>query len=189
MAKLFSYVVRYDKGRAPNPFHGICTLAVCKPKIRQSASVGDWIVGTGSKPKGLEHHLVYAMRVTKTMPFDDYWLDPRFRCKRLDMDPYGDNLYRRDKLGKYVQDENASRCCGADTTLDTSVDQVLISDDFIYFGGDGPEIPLFSSHEICKKGPGHKCKFPSNVVDEFIDWIRSFGKAGCLGNPADWSLY
>ena len=45
---LFSYVVRYDSGFAPNPFHGFCTLATCKPGIRAHANVGDWVVGTAS---------------------------------------------------------------------------------------------------------------------------------------------
>ena len=49
--KLFSYVVARDYGFAPNPFFSTCTLATCKPKIRRTASVGDWIIGTGSKKK------------------------------------------------------------------------------------------------------------------------------------------
>lgn len=32
---LFSYIVRWDHGFAPNPFHGICSLATCKPGIRK----------------------------------------------------------------------------------------------------------------------------------------------------------
>ncbi|MFH1865797.1 MAG: hypothetical protein ABIK85_07930, partial [Candidatus Eisenbacteria bacterium] len=38
--RLFSYIVARDYGFAPNPFCGVCTLATCKPKIRESASVG-----------------------------------------------------------------------------------------------------------------------------------------------------
>ena len=54
MNKLFSYVLRFDDGAAPNPFGGICTLTICKPAIRRSASVGDWIIGTGSKNSRLK---------------------------------------------------------------------------------------------------------------------------------------
>lgn len=43
--KLYSYVVARDFGFAPNPFHGYCTLATCKPDIRATASVGDWVIG------------------------------------------------------------------------------------------------------------------------------------------------
>jgi len=41
---LYSYVVRYDSGFAPNPFGGYCTLATCKPEIRKTAQLGDWLV-------------------------------------------------------------------------------------------------------------------------------------------------
>ena len=29
---LYSYIVKHDNGFAPNPFHGFCTLACCKPE-------------------------------------------------------------------------------------------------------------------------------------------------------------
>jgi hypothetical protein len=38
---IFVYVVKHDGGFAPNPFHGFCTLACCKPKIRKGAKEGD----------------------------------------------------------------------------------------------------------------------------------------------------
>ena len=31
MTKLYSYIVATDSGFSPNPFHGFCTLACCKP--------------------------------------------------------------------------------------------------------------------------------------------------------------
>ena len=43
--RVFSYVVMHDSGFAPNPFHGHCTLACCKPKIRSQAKAGDIVVG------------------------------------------------------------------------------------------------------------------------------------------------
>ena len=53
--------------------------------IRKTATVGDWIIGTGSKTKQRDGYLVYAMRVTEIMSFDEYWNDPRFRDKRPSM--------------------------------------------------------------------------------------------------------
>ena len=100
--KLYSYVVARDFGFAPNPFFGFCTLATCKPRIRSSASVGDWVVGTGAKG-GYDYQgrLIYAMQVSETLGFDDYWSDPRFNLKRPNLKGslkamYGDNIYRRD---------------------------------------------------------------------------------------------
>jgi hypothetical protein len=75
MTRLFSYVVQTDYGSAPNPFWNACTLVICKPKIRRSARVGDWIVGTGpaSSPLGdIRGMMVYAMQVTAKMPMPEY---------------------------------------------------------------------------------------------------------------------
>jgi hypothetical protein len=68
--RLYSYKVARDFGFAPNPFYGLCTLATCKPNIRKAAQVGDWVVGTGSKPNRLEGRLVFAMEVSETLAFD-----------------------------------------------------------------------------------------------------------------------
>ncbi len=40
MTKLYSYVVVHDHGVAPDPSGGLCSLVICKPKIRLRASVG-----------------------------------------------------------------------------------------------------------------------------------------------------
>ena len=80
--RLYSYVVARDYGFAPNPFYGVCTLATCKPMLRRKASIGDWVVGTGSDPNGLTGHLVFAMKVTETMRFDEYFSDSRFQEKK-----------------------------------------------------------------------------------------------------------
>ncbi|HAT2715113.1 TPA: hypothetical protein I8303_003898, partial [Aeromonas hydrophila] len=80
MARVHSYVVRYDSGFAPNPFYEYCTLATCKPNIRKGADIGDWVVGSGSNDRSVRRggYLVYAMQVTETMTFDEYGADPRF---------------------------------------------------------------------------------------------------------------
>lgn len=66
MPRLFTYTIPVDDGAAPNPFNGMCSLAICKPGIRRVAKPDDWIAGLGSKkaPSGdLSGRLVYAMRV------------------------------------------------------------------------------------------------------------------------------
>ena len=103
MTRIYSYVVRYDSGFAPNPFYGYCTLATCKPPIRRAANIGDWVVGSGSNDRSIRRggRMVYAMRVTEVITFDEYSEDPRFEPKK----PYrrgsrkqscGDNIYFRD---------------------------------------------------------------------------------------------
>ena len=197
MPRLYSYVVARDYGFAPNPFFGFCTLATCKPQIRRTAAVGDWIVGTGSGRHGRAAHIVYAMRVTEAMSFNDYWQDHRFRLKRPNMhasirSAFGDNIYHRnDVTGEWNQVDshhsyqhgtpNAKNICH-----DTSVDRVLVSDDFLYWGSSGPRIPPSFRDEICKGGQGHRCRFPADLVSRCIAWLRGLNETGYGGDPLDW---
>ena len=103
------YKMTDDIGFAPNPFHGYLTLATCKPYIRLSAKVGEWICGftsatLSSDPVGREK-LVYAMRVDEKLTFDEYYLDPKFGAKkprsgRGCLYLVGDNLYFNNKQGR-----------------------------------------------------------------------------------------
>jgi hypothetical protein len=92
---VFSYVVVSDSGFAPNPFHGVCTLACCKPVIRRHAQVGDLIVGLSTRCE----RVVYAMKVSKVVGFDEYWRDAQGLAKRPDRsssaarERRGDNIY------------------------------------------------------------------------------------------------
>jgi hypothetical protein len=201
--RLYSYVVRYDSGFAPNPFFGFCTLATCKPNIRKTAQIGNWIVGVGSgnKAVGREGYLVYAMRVTEILPRRKYWEDIRFRKKRPNLRgsrklACGDNIYRWDNQdARWRQlDSYHSRSDGSENAdhlkRDTTVDRVLISSDFLYFGGAGPRLPATfrrnGNKNICKAGPGYKCVEDAAHVGDVVAWIRSLGEAGCLDRPWDW---
>src|SRR4051794_22002633 len=98
---VFTYVVEHDLGFAPNPFHGFCSLACCKPRIREKARLGDYILGTGAVKPKLRGYLTYWMQVDEIVPFDEYWIDKRFRRKKPAMGGttflrYGDNIYHRD---------------------------------------------------------------------------------------------
>ena len=33
---IYQYVLKVDHGFAPNPFYGVCTLACCKPRMRNA---------------------------------------------------------------------------------------------------------------------------------------------------------
>ena len=93
--KLHVYIETTDVGFAPNPFHGVCTLACCKPTIRRVCAIGDWIAWLTPKANG--HKLIYAMKVGKKLTFAEYWNDPAYACKRVDkataQGRCGDNIY------------------------------------------------------------------------------------------------
>lgn len=196
--RLFSYVVRYDIGFAPNPFYGWCTLATCKQDIRARAGVGDWVVGTGSASAGLGDRLVYAMRVDETLTFDEYWADPRFSHKRPNLrgslkQQYGDNIYHHDVDSNWIQED--SRHSQEDGTpneghvaRDTKANAVLVSEKFVYFGGTGPVIPahLRRDHDLVHGKPAYRVNFPRAFVAATVEWIDGLG-SGVLGAPRDWA--
>lgn len=200
--RLHSYVVRRDFGFAPNPFFRICTLATCKPKIRGVAQIGDWVMGTGSRTNGREKHVVYAMRVTGSMTFEQYWADPRFQRKKPNLrgskkQAFGDNIYSRNPgSGQWCQlDSHHSLRDGSpnpdNIEVDTGTNRILFSDDFVYWGGSGPKLPqaLLSwgpQHENICAVFGHKNRFPQAMVDDVINWIRSHDESGYCGEPLDW---
>lgn len=198
---MYSYVVRYDYGFAPNPFYGICTLATCKPDIRSVATLGDWVVGTGSKMYGLEGRLVYYMRISEAMSYDAYWSDKRFRRKRPNLrgsekQAYGDNIYRRAKpTGEWKQeDSHHSLPDGSANPLnvahDTRIDRVLVATQFAYWGSAALVIPAqfrdFAGADVCAVR-GHKCRFSDELVAAFAIWLESLGQQGVLGPPMEWT--
>ncbi len=75
---LYSYVITRDYGFAPNPFWNICTLATCKPQIREHALKGDWVAGFGSAHTEIAKKMVFLMQVDEVCTFDEYWDDSRF---------------------------------------------------------------------------------------------------------------
>ena len=197
---LFSYVVARDYGFAPNPFFGICTLATCKPDIRKTAATDDWIIGTGSKQRNRQGVLIYAMRVTETMTFNEYWKDERFCRKQPNLrgskkQAFGDNIYSKDITGEWhQQDSHHSYEDGSynphNILRDTKVDKVLLSRDYAYWGGSGPAIPQnfrnYNGYDICCATQGHKRLFPEDLVKDFVTWFRARNANGYLGAPLDW---
>lgn len=197
--RLYSYVVARDFGFAPNPFYGFCTLATCKPEIRRTAQIGDWVVGTGSKRKSRDGHLVFAARVKEAMGFDEYWADPRFASKRPSLrgslkQAFGDNIYHRQAGGWAQANSHHSLRDGTanpeNVEHDTRTDRVLVSDHFAYWGGEGPEIAAdfrdWDGVDVSLGRQGHRCNFPDELVAQFVEWLELMGMGGYSGKPGDW---
>ncbi|HLH89984.1 MAG TPA: hypothetical protein VKX28_16140 [Xanthobacteraceae bacterium] len=199
--KIYSYVVARDFGFAPNPFHGVCTLATCKPRIRKAAALGDWIVGTGSAVRNRAGFTVFAMKVEEALTFDQYWSDERFFQKRPDLQgskkqAFGDNIYHRKALGSGWLQLNShhslpdGRPNPRNVGTDTSVNRVLISRTFTYWGGSGPQIPArfrdYHGEDIVLAGRNHRSKFSDALVKEFLEWLVPLAHEGYVGEPLDW---
>ena len=204
--RVFRYVVPRDFGFAPNPFFGVCTLATCKPEIRRKALVGDLIVGINGRPpsKRPKQHidrLVYLMRVAETVTFDQYWQDAKFQRKKPDfqrsrMYAYGDNIYRSDARGNWIQaDSHHSYEDGepneGNIRTDTQTNRVLIAKDFVYWGGQGPtqesinDLP-WSSAVFDGGRRGEKSNFDEQTIAALQAWFENILKKGFQGKPERW---
>src|SRR3972149_1032927 len=198
--RLFSYIVARDYGFAPNPFHGYCTLATCKPKIRVAAAVGDWVVGTGAKTKyGFSGTLIYSIQVGEVLDFDSYWNDPRFAFKRPISNGslkqiYGDNIYHR-RRGRWMQaDSHHSLEGGApnpdNIAWDTGVNRVLVSTRYVYFGSEAPAIPKrfrpyqATAKDICCSARGHRIH-SAELARAFEKGLEERGAWGLRGMPLE----
>lgn len=199
---LFSYIVRYDSGFAPNPFYGYSTLATCKPGIRKSAQVGDWLLGMGSNQKKIRRggYVVHAMRVSETLTTGEYWNDPRFKKKRPQVGlslrhASGDNIYEPDGLGGWIQhnsyhsNPDGSRKANH-VARDTSVQRVLVSNEYTYWGAEGPKLPEKfqpgGQSALFNQGIGEKRTTDKKLIEEFENWYVEFGSGGFQGKPWDW---
>lgn len=195
----FSYKLEHDFGLAPNPFGGYCTLAVCKSDIRKNKrlTVGDWIIGIGSKKLRTLNHLIYVMQVSEKLTFDEYWNDPRFQFKKPIINGslvmmYGDNIYHTDKITHEWEQENSAHSLASGTVnkdhllSDTSGEKVIIGELFYYFGDSAVEIPN-EFEELCSKGRASKSiGIPTEVADKFINWLQTNYKTGIHGDPINW---
>lgn len=197
--RLYSYVIDRDYGFAPNPFYGVCSLGTCKPGIRRKASVGDWVVGTGGARTRMTGRLIYAMKVTEAMSFNDYFADPRFQLKKPNLSGslkqcFGDNIYSRGTDGQWQQlGSHHSLRDGspnpANLSTDTGTDRVLLSTEFAYFGADAPLLPtplqLHGPGGICA-GRAYRVNFEPGIEAEFLNWFRGLDATGQNGAPLEW---
>lgn len=184
MPNVYMYVVARDFGFAPNPFHGMCTLATCKPMIRRTAQVGDWVVGMGGARLKAVGRCIYAMQVTDALTFDAYWDVPEFRCKRPVRNGsrktiMGDNIYHRPAgTTAWVQeDSHHSQIDGSpepsNIKNDTQTNRVLVSRNFYYFGDAAPAIPDGILAQLgYKNGIGHR-KLTLERAQPLLDWIQA----------------
>lgn len=189
--KLFSYVITHDTGFSPNPFWGCCTLADCKPLIRLTANVGDWVVGLS--PKAMGNRVVYAMEVDEVLDYASYFRDRRFKRKIPNYSDgrvvckAGDNIYRPLANGEFRQ-LRSTHSNGDEENLkkkasDLSGLNVLVSRRFYYFGSMGPQLPAYL--EVLKVGRGHKCRFAQQTLSDFRAFILSYGQ-GVNAPPTKW---
>jgi hypothetical protein len=196
---LFSYKMTHDRGFAPNPFHGLMTLANCKPQIRKIKSpINDknlYIAGFTSKKlcddKVGEERLVFIMKVSEKLTYEEYFLDPRFQCKKPNnrgslINRAGDNIYMPDKNERFgfKQLDNCNHSF-KHIEHDLSGKYVLISNDFYYFGSGAISVDNLGI-KIPRVQSGHGIK--SENVLTLLDFLEEqrFKKNVAIYPPHSW---
>lgn len=180
--KIHSYKVVRDYGFAPNPFYGICTLATCQYRIRNAAEKYEWVVGVGPDNKRIrmKGKLIYAMKVTDKITYNEYWNDKRFFSKKPVMNGskkqfFGDNVYHKEK-GCWIQEDSHHSLPDGKTNFknlekDTKSEYVLLSTHFYYFGKEALDIPK-RFRAVYNVNRGHISKvIPLSIRQSFISWL------------------
>ena len=194
--RLFTYKVAHDGGSAPNPFHGVCTLGICKPAIRSVAKKGDVIVGLSCGED--KSRIIYCMLVSETVSWSNYIE----LCKKINS-PFNHKIPKNTKdQGDCIWKDaiNYSNAIpswsGHDGEHDFNRDinkgkNVLIGEVFWYFGkGDEHEITLPDNLKNIIPGRGHYSNKNDIFREEFVNFFnielatKNILTIGKIGTPA-----
>lgn len=150
------------------------------------AKKGEWFVGISPKDRG--NKLVYAMQISETMNFNDYYNDNRFQNKKPKLngnwkERCGDNFYKIDKNDEWIQDPNPFHPYDKYIGKDTKYPVVFISEHYYYFGEKAVQIPD-EFRELILDRQGCKFAFDEKLVDGFLFWLKQNYQPGVHGNPA-----
>lgn len=196
---VWSYKISRDFGFAPNPFFGYCTVACCKPNIRERAKIGDLIFGCAGKGMGIGEVLILAMEVQEKITFDEFWLDDRFLKRRPVFSAgrarmYGDNIYHSDGNDNWTQeDSHHSLEDGgrneANASRDLNSKFVLISQNFSYWGREAidiaPHLRNFDGDDLYPRVRDLRNSYSPAMQAAANDWFGQLPR-GRLGRPTNW---
>jgi hypothetical protein len=195
--RIYAYVLNVDSGFAPNPFHGWCTLACCKPAIRRRARRGDWVVGITPRDQG--NRIAYAMRVDESLTFEEYWSDPRFRAKRPGrvvgapiVERCGDNCYEplgaerfRQVRGSGHWDRDNDREHEGSKRKDLGGKRVLVGQRFCYYGADAVPFPEHLSFQ--RPARFHRVNISEGEKLSLLKFLEDLPQ-GIRGRPRNWPM-
>lgn len=173
-SNIYVYKCVVDDGTAPCVDGGLLSMTVCKPKVRTSAKVGDYVLAFGTNAQPAPNRLVYVAKITKVIPDAAYFDDAKFQKRK-------DCIYKRTpqgllKLVPGVSDHNTgthAKDLGPPPHYPNAI--ALISNDFRYFGGAGTddwkEYAPHLKKMIENLGQGHRVNHTREVRDDLLKLI------------------
>jgi hypothetical protein len=179
MPKIYIYRVVNDTGYAPNFADDVATLAACKPQIRKTAAIGDWIVGLASKnlyKDGTTHKnlprntIVWCMQVTDKLTFADY--DALCTSTLINKIPRRENGFRGDCQikadGTFREGEHSSALVAHDLTGKF----VLLGEKYYYSANNFEILPEWwnaddvnRGHRVLREPTDDQISFLERIVD------------------------
>lgn len=156
-----------DEGGAPCVAAEKLSLAICKPIIRRCAAEKSWIYGFAGNTLSATHpdnSLIYVAKITRKIKFDDYANEFSDRA---------DSIYKRESKTYrlrngalyHLQDNHLEHDLGKPPGYENA--WVLMSDEFMYFGPDGPkpaEVTTSLAIHINQIGRGHRVGISDEVL-------------------------
>lgn len=202
--RLFTYKVAHDGGSAPNPYHGICTLAICKPAIRRVAKPSDLIVGLGCGKD--ESRIIYCMVVDHAVSWGGYIK----ACKSGLLSDVQNTKYEALKKKIPKNDKDPGDCIWTDSVIDDNPldswsnhdkhdfnrdvkngENVLIGEKYWYFGkGNKYTIHLPDDLKKIIPGRGHRSNSNHEFHEQFVRFFNeklaklNITTSGVYGAPA-----
>ena len=169
---IYSYKLTTDNGSAPCIQDNKLSLAICKPKIRKTAKINDYLIGISANSMNLGgNKIIYIAKITDKILLQDYY---KLYSNRNDC-IYNDKLCR-------IKNANYHSC--KDILRDLSGKYVLLSSDFIFFGSRNITVPN-KLKDIVPQYQGHlsrkNIKFNKILPNLFIELKNKYGN-GKIGN-------
>jgi hypothetical protein len=166
----YFYKLTRDDGGAPCVRNGILSLAICKPFIRASAKKSDMIFGFAANSLSADNRLIYIARVTRKLCNGEYYKTYRYQ-NRDDCiyEAVKDGFARRTSAKFHNGPENLVHDIGQAPRYERA--NVLLSDDFRYFGDHGSadyKLEFRSiKHAVEQLARGHRVHLSGVLREEF----------------------
>lgn len=132
---IFAYKMTVDNGGAPCIDQKILSLSICKPKIRQAAKEGDWIIGFGGKSvPDLCNRLIYIAKVTTVEDNGNYYKDATYSNRPDCIYTATSSGYAYRTGSRYHSPADLTHDLGASPNFDRARNLLSEEGNFVYFG-------------------------------------------------------
>ena len=185
---MYVYKLTTDNNGAPCVQAGLLSCAICKPFIRTSAQVGDFLFGFAANSLDRTNPLIYVARITAIAEGGDYYAAPRYHNRPDCVYELIDGRYQLRVDARYhTKGDHLTTDLGEPPEYIR--DRVLLSDDFRYLGDSGRvdlhRFPV-AQRLVESLGRGHRVNHSREERDELLTLQKYVWRAvssSAIGTP------